>query len=503
MALTILDPQVAQVIGESYMEGRNARTDSSKYQLLAKFVIDGLSDSAATAPSFDTSHEVFNSFPLNSASQDATFDNTNGAVPTLVASPTLSYSYTQGHSTTHDEAKGFTATVTQDFDFKFAGAGEGTTLSASGSFNWSSGTSDDQTTTVTSSETVTFDVPAGKAIEAKLISQQLQVQVPYSWAATMTGDYKYTYTDGVDTFTFGAGNVFWNAQSTDRNGPLLPAPDGVDWGKFVGAYENVFYTLTGTMTVNGASKSNVKLYDVTNGSTQEVQSRFDSGMQLGVHRVMDDAGRRLRDTPFDDWVDGGDGDDRILLSGGDDIVHAGAGSDTMVANGAGRMWLEGGDGADLIRLTSDVAFSYLAGGAGDDRIHVDAPAAMLNGGTGNDRYRINGAHAGGTVISDSEGQNRLHVDAGCAHIAFERVIGSDNLYILVGGDTYDRSRDVVWLDFFANPNNRVDGLTTKEIEEISSVYRPGHPVPQEVLDTLPGVEQPPSLPLPANDAAFA
>jgi hypothetical protein len=236
--------------------------------------------------------------------------------------------------------------------------------------------------------------------------------------------------------------------------------------------------------VEGASTVTVKIYDITNGGSQAVQAEYDPAVPVGVHRTMDDAGRRFRDTPFDDWVDGGAGDDAIRFRDGEDIAHAGAGDDTISALGVGRSVLDGGEGNDVIRLTSDARGGTVLGGDGDDRIRVDAPAAMLYGAAGDDRYVLNGATAGGTVITDTEGHNRLRIDNGCTPFGFERQLHSDHLYILLGGgETYDRTRDVVWLDFFADPHNRVDGMRAAEIAEIATVFRVTQ-APGPVADAL-------------------
>ena len=181
-----------------------------------------------------------------------------------------------------------------------------------------------------------------------------------------------------------------------------------------------------------------------------MRAQYDAAVPVGVHRTMDDAGRQFRDTPFDDWVDGGAGNDLIRLSGGEDIVHAGGGDNTIRASGVGRSLLDGGD---VIRLTSTMAYGTVLGGAG------------------NDRYWLNGATAGGMVITDTEGHNCLKIENGDVTPGFERVGHGDNLYILLGGgDTYDCARDMVWVDFFANPQNRIDGLRTAKIEEIATVF---------------------------------
>ena len=95
-----------------------------------------------------------------------------------------------------------------------------------------------------------------------------------------------------------------------------------------------------------------------------------------------------------------------------------------------------------------------------------------------DRVRLREDSAGGTVITDAEGHNRLRIDAG-GPLGFERVGRGDDLYILLGGgETYDRARDVVWVDFFANPDNRVNGLTAAEVAAEAVVFPPPAQVTQ-------------------------
>ena len=101
-----------------------------------------------------------------------------------------------------------------------------------------------------------------------------------------------------------------------------------------------------------------------------------------------------------------------------------------------------------------------------------APASMIYGAAGDDRFRLREDSAGGTVITDADGRNRLHIDAS-GPLGFERIGQSGNLYILLGGgETYDSARDVVWVDFFATPHNRVNGLGAAEIAELATPEPP-------------------------------
>ena len=486
MALTILDPGIYNVIvpwGFFY-----SHTGGLEDSSIDNIDISKLTDFADKMPTFDKTHEIFTNPTVDAASQNAIADNSNGLQDPLHSEPTLTYTYTNGYSTTHETSKGLTVGVTQEFAYEFLGEGGKTTLSASGTFNWTDSSSEDHTKSFTEGGTYPFDVPKFKIYEEKLLFQQQQVQVPYSLLVHVSGevDYRWNNQQGYNDFSLDTKWFFayvrYGAESGGGSaGPLPPYKDLV-WTDFFGdnAGSPATYSLHGTMQVEGASTTYEKIYDVTNGGSQEMQAEYDATVPIGVHRIMDDAGRQFRDTPFDDWVDGGAGNDRVRLNGGEDIVHAGGGNDRIIAVGVGRSLLDGGDGNDVIRLTSTVAYNTVLGGAGNDRIHVDAPAAMLYGGAGDDRYWLNGATAGGTVITDAEGHNRLWIDNGCAALGFERVGHGDNLYILLdGGETYDRTRDVVWVDFFANPHNRIDGLRTAEIEEIATVFRlPPAPVPE-------------------------
>lgn len=83
----------------------------------------------------------------------------------------------------------------------------------------------------------------------------------------------------------------------------------------------------------------------------------------------------LTGTPFDDFIDGGDGDDTLLGYGtGNDTLFGGEGND-LLYGGSGSDHLEGGGGADDLR--GGVGDDYLSGGTGNDK---------LNGCDGSDTY---------------------------------------------------------------------------------------------------------------------
>jgi len=169
-----------------------------------------------------------------------------------------------------------------------------------------------------------------------------------------------------------------------------------------------------------------------------------------------------------------------------DPTDGGAGGhDTIRAADVGRAPLDGGAGDDAMRLSSAAPGSILLDGEGDDRIRGDALASVIYGGAGDDRFLLREDTAGATVIADAEGHNRLRLDAD-APLGFERVEGSDGLRILLGGGgAYERSRDVVWVDFFANPGNRVNGLRTTAVADLTVTTQPPPQPPAELTPTVP------------------
>jgi hypothetical protein len=460
MALTILDPGMFGPVAR-FWNGDVVSDDPSK-----------LSDHADASPSFDTKHAVFTNPIVDDASQNSIGDNSNGLEDPLHLDPTLTYSYTTGYSNQRSTSQTLTVGVQQSFDYEFAGVGGSTTLTASGSFTWTQGNSEDHTRSVSEGLGAPFDIPKGKIYEEKLLFTQETAAVPYTTAIHVEGNLTTNWNNG-GWWDMPIGRGF---ALIEINPPPGAQPDpykDVNWRDvhYVNDNEGIF-NLHGTLTLQDAGTATVKIYDITNGGSQEVQAEYDPATPVGVHRAMDDSGRTFRDTPFDDWVDGGAGHDRIHLRGGEDIAHGAGGNDTIHAASVGRSLLDGGAGDDVIRLVSTALYNTLHGGAGDDVIGARAPVSMIYGGAGDDRFWLREDSAGGTVITDADGRNRLHIDAG-GPLGFERVGQGDDLYILLGGgEAYDSTRDVVWVGFFATPHNRVNGLGAAEIAALATPEPP-------------------------------
>ncbi|MFG3011947.1 calcium-binding protein [Streptomyces cinerochromogenes] len=79
---------------------------------------------------------------------------------------------------------------------------------------------------------------------------------------------------------------------------------------------------------------------------------------------------------------GGDGNDTITASGGDNIVQGGKGDDTL-HGGAGAQYLSGDDGRDTV--TGGAGADTLYGGKGNDVLYGNSGDDRLYGNSGNDR----------------------------------------------------------------------------------------------------------------------
>ena len=166
------------------------------------------------------------------------------------------------------------------------------------------------------------------------------------------------------------------------------------------------------------------------------------------------------DATFDDYIDGGGGNDVIVGGNGSDTIYGGAGNDNLNGDGTnfttvlgplasmlgtpGDDFIDGGSGNDIIL---DTGSSSLAGGTGDDRITWSPgtggnATAYLDGGDGNDTISssgsalIDGGAGNDTIISGSSTARSSVIYGG---------IGNDYVSGVgayadggEGNDTYDR-----------------------------------------------------------------
>ena len=87
-------------------------------------------------------------------------------------------------------------------------------------------------------------------------------------------------------------------------------------------------------------------------------------------------------------TNGGDGDDELDGSDGNDTITGGAGDDTLFA-GIGTNSLNGGDGDDIIFTENDTSSrNTIEGGSGNDTINAGSGADRIIAGAGNDTYKF-------------------------------------------------------------------------------------------------------------------
>lgn len=119
-----------------------------------------------------------------------------------------------------------------------------------------------------------------------------------------------------------------------------------------------------------------------------------------------------------DTVFAGSGNDTVITGRGDDVVYGEAGDDT-IEGGSGADRLDGGDGVDTI-----------SGGSGNDTILGGADNDILSGNGGSD---IVDGGTGDDVIDGGAGNDTLRGDEGADTITGG--VGEDEIYGGEGGDT--------------------------------------------------------------------
>jgi hypothetical protein len=121
-------------------------------------------------------------------------------------------------------------------------------------------------------------------------------------------------------------------------------------------------------SITGDSGSDHYLTDRPDGTFDEVDALYlDAG--AGPDRVDADL--------YQATVLGGDGTDRLRVSGIGLTVDGGAGNDVLTGTPSNEEALyRGGDGNDWLSVTSQSADATFDGGAGDDTIRVSVPAGL-------------------------------------------------------------------------------------------------------------------------------
>ncbi|MFF7987492.1 calcium-binding protein [Streptomyces sp. NPDC007901] len=129
----------------------------------------------------------------------------------------------------------------------------------------------------------------------------------------------------------------------------------------------------------------------------------DSGRLDGAY-VSGDAGNDTITVGKEGLAWGGDGNDTINASGGDNIVQGGKGDDTL-HGGSGAQNLSGDDGKDTI--TGGTGADTLNGGKGNDVLYGNSGDDKLYGNSGNDKLY---GGAGRDTLSGGPGSDVVHQD---------------------------------------------------------------------------------------------
>jgi len=170
-------------------------------------------------------------------------------------------------------------------------------------------------------------------------------------------------------------------------GPGLPL-------KYINATSNTSYTLTGTVTVNGSSFSNLiaggQRADAISGSSNADWINGDDGA---------------------DSIDGLAGDDSLLGGAGNDSLFGGSGNDSLLGGG-GNDSLLGGAGDDS--LLGGGGDDSLLGGAGNDFLIGGLGADTLTGGNGNDRFQWLSGDGTDTITDFTTANDQFALGACCA-----------------------------------------------------------------------------------------
>ncbi|MCV6613177.1 MAG: DUF4347 domain-containing protein [Amphritea sp.] len=161
----------------------------------------------------------------------------------------------------------------------------------------------------------------------------------------------------------------------------------------------------------------------------------------------DDLGTSGNTNGYANYIDAGDGADRILTGDGNDRIIAGLGDDT-VDSGAGVDTIDTGDGADFI--DAGTGADVIVAGAGDDSLNweVGDGADDFDGGAGTDEIFMAGYQVNPEQFYEADTSNYIVDDA-----QTDTVVVSDN-----SGNT-----DIAW----QHGNGAAVTLTSSSVETLS------------------------------------
>ena len=251
---------------------------------------------------------------------------------------------------------------------------------------------------------------------------------------------------GNDTYLFNHGN----GAETITDTAIPSAMNAIAFGAGINPGDLSFVQGLNTLTIQAGATGDVLTlaqFDLTgvNGSQVVGTLNFADGLQVSLNDLLSNG-----DPANNTIIQGTDGADRILITGTNDSVLAGAGDD-VVFGGLGQTQLSGGDGND--HLAAGSGTNSVEGGTGNDTLYGGSGTDTLEGGTGNDVLYggtgtdtlvgglgndvLTGGFGNTTyVFNIGDGHDVIHAPAGSAssnHLVFGSGIGLSDLNLYPDG----------------------------------------------------------------------
>ena len=155
-------------------------------------------------------------------------------------------------------------------------------------------------------------------------------------------------------------------------------------------------------------------------------------------------------TPYNDYLDGGSGNDVLYSYSGKDQLNGGSGNDYLYGGGgADRLYgqedndqlagengsdkLYGGSGDDRLYgqsgtdiLYGDSGADFLYGGSGRDRLQGDSGSDYLKGGSGHDKFVFTTYDGNDRIDDFTQDQDLICIDKDTGYNSFNDLFISDN-----------------------------------------------------------------------------
>lgn len=145
------------------------------------------------------------------------------------------------------------------------------------------------------------------------------------------------------------------------------------------------YWLEGYEEVGGKG---IFYYEVVNQGIEDVELHFEGGLSAALHWILGTTESTDLSEYFNDYLDGGSGDDLIYGMAGSDELHGGDGNDILMGDVDDSLFgvrIEPGANLQLVDFLGQYGDDYLDGGAGNDKLSdLTAGSDVLIGGEGDD-----------------------------------------------------------------------------------------------------------------------